>query len=50
MKSIGWVKELLLALHSNLSSEQKGYVSPLRLFIILIASIFTAEVIAMIVV
>ncbi len=50
MKRIGRVKEALLTLGSHLSSDQSGYVSPVRLFIIIIASIFIAEVVAMILV
>ena len=50
MKRIGRVKEALLTVGSHLSSDQSGYVSPVRLFIIIIASIFIAEVVAMILV
>jgi PAS domain-containing protein len=50
MKRIGRVKEALLALGSHVSSDQTGFVSPLRLFVIIVASIFVAEIIAMIVV
>ena len=50
MKRIGRVKEKLLTLGSQLSSDQSGYVSPWRLFFIIIASIFIAEIVAMIVV
>ncbi len=50
MKRLGRVKEALLTLGSQLSSDQTGYVSPWRLFIIIIASIFVSEIVAMIVV
>src|SRR6186997_1449053 len=50
MKRLGRVKEAFLKLGSQLSSDQTGYVSPLRLFIIIIASVFISEIVAMIVV
>ena len=50
MKRIGRVIESLSTLVSHQSLDQAGYVSPLRLFIIIVASIFTAEIVAMILV
>ena len=50
MKRLGRVKETFLKLGSQLSSDQSGYVSPWRLFLIIIASVFIAEIAAMVLV
>ena len=50
MQEKGWIKEAISHTISKLSVDQSGYLSPLRLFITIVVSIFIAEVIAMIVV